>query len=89
MASCHVIRAAEEAGVSHSSVYRRRRTNAAFAVKWQAALVQGYARLEIEMVRAAIEAVTGVDYDADRPNVGDPAIIVSFSACDKDASLKW
>ena len=66
-ASCHVIWAAEEAGVSHSSVYRQRRTNAAFAVKWQAALVQGYARLEIEMVRAAIEAVTGVDYDADRP----------------------
>lgn len=66
-ASCHVTRAAEEAGVSHTSVYRQRRTSAGFAVKWQAALEQGYARLEIEMVRAATEAVTGVDYDADRP----------------------
>ena len=59
--------ACEEADVGHTSVYRRRRNNAAFALKWQAALEQGYARLELELVRAAIDSLARVEFDASRP----------------------
>ena len=65
--TANVSMACEEAGVGHTSVYRRRRDNAAFAHKWQAALEQGYARLEMEMVRSAVDSLTGLHFDATRP----------------------
>lgn len=66
-ASCNVSLAADEAGVGHSSVYRQRRTRADFAEKWQAALAQGYARLEMALVKAAIDSLAGTAFDAERP----------------------
>ena len=66
-ASANVTLACEEAGVGHTSVYRRRRDNAAFAIKWQAALEQGYARLEMELVRSAVDSLGSLSFDASRP----------------------
>lgn len=51
--SCNVGAACEEAGVARVTVYRQRRNRADFALKWQAALEQGYARLELALVEAA------------------------------------
>jgi hypothetical protein len=45
--SC-ILTAARAAGISTSHIYRLRRTNAAFAQQWQAALLEGYALLELE-----------------------------------------
>ena len=58
-ASCNVTVACAEAGVAHTTVYRQRRQRADFAQKWQAALEQGYARLELALVEAANNALTG------------------------------
>lgn len=66
-ATCNVHAACDEVGVGHTSVYRQRRLRADFAVKWQAALEQGYARLEAALLRAAAEAMEGVAFDADVP----------------------
>jgi FixJ family two-component response regulator len=66
-ATCNVTIAAEQAQVGHTSVYRQRRLRADFAAKWQAALAQGYARLEMALVEAAVDSLEGVEFDADRP----------------------
>lgn len=66
-ASCNVTLACEEAGVGHTSVYRQRRTRADFAAKWQGALEQGYARLEVELVRTAIDSLADAPFDGERP----------------------
>jgi hypothetical protein len=65
-ATCNVRRACAEAGVAHTSVYRRRRLRPDFAAKWQAAVEQGYARLEVEFLRACAESVQGCEFAADR-----------------------
>ena len=52
-ASCNVSYAAACAGFSTAAVYKRRRRDPGFAARWQAALAQGYARLEAGLVRAA------------------------------------
>ncbi len=66
-ASCNVTLACEEAGVGHSSVYRQRRQRPDFAARWQDALEQGYARLEMAVVEAAIAAAEGRDRTGGRP----------------------
>ena len=66
-ATCNVTIAAEQAQVGYTSVYRQRRLRADFAAKWQAALAQGYARLEMALVEAAVDSLKGVEFDADRP----------------------
>lgn len=66
-ASCNVSLSAAQTGVGTTSVYRRRRLRADFAAKWQAALEQGYARLEMGLVEAAIKALKGGKFDAERP----------------------
>jgi hypothetical protein len=66
-ASCNVTLACAEAGVGHSSVYRQRRTRPDFAAKWQAALEQGYARLEMALVEAAAGSFDDASFDAERP----------------------
>ncbi|WP_444857355.1 hypothetical protein [Sphingosinicella sp.] len=52
-ASCNVSYAAACAGFSTVTAYRRRRRDPGFAERWQAALAQGYARLEAGLLRAA------------------------------------
>lgn len=65
-ATCNVRLAAETAGIGSDAVYRRRRQRADFAAKWQAAVEQGYARLEVEFLRACAESVEGCEFAADR-----------------------
>jgi hypothetical protein len=70
-ASCNVTTSAAAAGFAHTTVYRYRLTRPEFAARWQAALCQGYARLELALLNAALETVGDVDvaasFDADRP----------------------
>lgn len=60
--SCNVSFAAERAGISWCTAYKRRREHPAFERRWIAALEEGHARLEIELVRAAAESVEGVEF---------------------------
>ena len=66
-ASCNVRTACEAADVAPTTVYRQRRMRADFAIKWQAALEQGYARLELALLRSATDTMEGIAFDADRP----------------------
>lgn len=66
-ASCNVSAAAAAAGFSAVTVYNHRRCDPAFARKWQAALDQGYARLEMELVRHASAMVENFEVDPDAP----------------------
>src|SRR3546814_9230368 len=53
-ASSNVAASARAAGVSANAMYRERRRNAAFAKRWLAALCEGYARLEAELLSEAL-----------------------------------
>lgn len=64
-ATCNVTRSARAAGFSTVAIHRRRSLDATFADRWQAALAQGYVRLEMEMVRRANEALEGTAPDPD------------------------
>ncbi len=71
--TCNVSLSAERAGIALSTVYKMRRRDAAFAAAWQRALDDGYQRLEMGLVQAALAAVEGQRPDAtdggDRPIV--------------------
>ncbi|WOF43681.1 hypothetical protein KNJ79_01560 [Sphingopyxis indica] len=58
-ASSNVAASARAAGVSANAMYRERRRNAAFAKRWLAALCEGYARLEAELLSEALVAPNG------------------------------
>lgn len=64
-ASCNVERARKAAGVLSPCVYRVRQRDPLFAEQWQAALEIGYERLEMALLRRAIEAVEGLTLDAE------------------------
>src|SRR6187401_409511 len=64
-ASCNVTAAAEAAGFSREAIYKRRRHDPCFAERWQAALEQGYARIEMALVRRAADALEGLAPDPD------------------------
>lgn len=66
-ASCNVLASCEAAGFGNYSVYKRRREDAAFAQRWQAALEQGYVRIEAALVRRAADALEGFAPDPDTP----------------------
>lgn len=51
--TCNVTRAAEEAGVSTSSAYRRKKEDAAFRAGWLEALSVAYQRLEFVLLDRA------------------------------------
>ena len=51
--SYNVTYAAARTGFSRHAIYARRRSDPGFAERWQAALEQGYARLELALVKAA------------------------------------
>ncbi len=59
--------ATAEAGFSKVTVYNRRRTDPGFAASWQAALEQGYARIEMLLVQRAAEVLEGFAPDPDAP----------------------
>lgn len=67
--TCNVSLSAERAGVALSTVYKMRQRDAAFAAAWARALDDGYQRLELGLVQAALAAVEGPRVDAsDVPN---------------------
>lgn len=66
-ASCNVTASAAAAGFSSEAIYRRRRNDPAFAQRWQAALEQGYARIEALLVQRAAEALEGFAPDPETP----------------------
>ena len=66
-ATCNVRSSAREVGFTTFTVYRQRRLRADFAEKWRLALEQGYARLEIALLRAANDSIEGIEFDADQP----------------------
>ncbi|WP_260599244.1 hypothetical protein [Sphingomonas endolithica] len=66
-ASCNVTAAAEAVGFSTPTVYRLRQTRPEFAARWQAALEQGYARLELALLKAAVDTIDDVPFDVERP----------------------
>ena len=49
--SSNVTRSADEAGLTTSAVYRKRRHDPAFARQWLAALYEGYLHLEMDVLR--------------------------------------
>jgi hypothetical protein len=56
-ATCNVRLASEACGIANANIYLTRRRDAAFAAEWEAALASGYARLEAEALRYALERV--------------------------------
>jgi hypothetical protein len=66
-ASCNVTLSAKAAGFSREAIYKRRRHDPAFAERWQAALEQGYARIEMLLVQRASDALEGFAPDPDAP----------------------
>lgn len=66
-ASCNVTASAQAAGFSKEVIYRHRRRDPAFAARWQAALEQGYVRIEMLLVRRAEQVLEGVVADPDTP----------------------
>ncbi|MEK6638869.1 MAG: hypothetical protein AABY88_12390 [Pseudomonadota bacterium] len=66
-ASGNVRMAAAEVGFTTFTVYRQRRMRPDFAARWEVALAQGYARLEMALVAAANDSLDAVEFDADRP----------------------
>jgi hypothetical protein len=57
--SANVRAAARAADVSPSCVYRERRASEGFRAAWSAALAEGYARLETELLSEALIPVSG------------------------------
>jgi hypothetical protein len=51
--TCNVTRACEAAGVGVTSVYRRKKENAAFRAKWLAAISIAYQQLELVLLERA------------------------------------
>ncbi|MCY7280166.1 MAG: hypothetical protein LH610_04590 [Sphingomonas bacterium] len=65
-ASCNVTASAASAGFSKEALYRRRRTDPDFADRWQAALEQGYVRLEMMLLHGATGRADPAADPADR-----------------------
>jgi len=55
--SCNVTFAAKEAGISVSSVYRRRQVDATFRAEWGRAVAVGYSQLEMILLERALHGV--------------------------------
>lgn len=76
--TCNVKRAAKAAGAWPHTVYRFRREQPAFAARWQAALEDGFARLELALVGGATHAV--IPRKTEKPAKRSP--IAPMSAAD-------
>jgi hypothetical protein len=63
--SSNVTTAAKAAGFSRVALYNRRRLDAAFAARWQAAVEQGVAEIQVGLVHAARAAVGAIPHDPD------------------------
>jgi hypothetical protein len=66
-ATCNVTASAKVCGFTCAGIYKRRRTDPAFARKWQAALEQGHARIAMLLAQRAAEALEGFAPDPESP----------------------
>ena len=66
-ASCNVTLAAQACGLSKGALYWRRRVDPGFADRWQAALSQGYVRVEMLLLDLAENTLAGRAPDPDSP----------------------
>ncbi|MDT7529420.1 hypothetical protein OVY29_12165 [Sphingopyxis sp. SE2] len=62
--SSNVAASARKAGISANAMYCERRRNPGFAARWHAALCEGFARLEAELLSEALIAPSGNVKDA-------------------------
>ena len=60
----NVSASAKRAGTNANAMYRERRRNTGFAARWHAALCEGFARLEAELLAEALVAPNGNVKDA-------------------------
>jgi hypothetical protein len=63
--TCNVTRACEEAGVSLSHAYKRRKADAAFRAAWREAIGVAYQRLELVLIERALNGTDKVVIKAD------------------------
>jgi hypothetical protein len=68
-ATANVMASAKACGFTPQALYARRRKDAAFQQRWDAALAQGYAHIEALLVQRAIEALEGFEPDPATPIV--------------------
>lgn len=78
-ATCNVRLASRTAGIQHNVAYLARRQDPGFAADWSEALASGYARLEVEALRYALERLPGgvdphAEQDGDPDGDGDGAV---------------
>jgi hypothetical protein len=66
-ASCNATYAIRACGLSKGALYYRRRKDAGFAARWQAALSQGYVRIEMLLIDNAERTLSGKAPDPDCP----------------------
>lgn len=59
----NVSASAKIAGMTAASAYRERRNSDAFRAAWHAALCEGYARLEVELLADALRVASGKIHD--------------------------
>lgn len=57
-ATCNVLRSCEAAGTSSVTVYRHRKSSAAFRAQWAETLREAYADLELAMLERALNGTT-------------------------------
>ncbi len=65
--TCNVRASVAAVGFTHFTVYRHKKLRPEFAAKWQAVLAHNYDRLEMELVRAALDALEDIVFDPERP----------------------
>jgi hypothetical protein len=73
-ATANVSASAEAAGFSTTAIYKRRMAEAGFRTRWQAALEQGVARIEMALVHCAAASLEGTPIVGDHPT---PAMSVA------------
>ncbi|WP_298813993.1 hypothetical protein [uncultured Sphingomonas sp.] len=95
-ATCNVKLAAQGCGVDPCTPYRLRRADASFAAAWDAALASGYARLEAEALRYALERLPasvdphgGGGAEAARAAIADSPVNAVVERRASDADLRF
>ncbi len=95
-ATCNVKLAAQGCGVDPCTPYRLRRADAGFAAAWDAALASGYARLEAEALRYALERLPasvdphgGGGAEAARAAIADSPVNALIERRASDADLRF
>lgn len=81
--TCNVRLSVATAGVSPCQAYRRRRRDQVFAAEWRAALTMGYERLEEELLRITLDALTRI---GDGTGVGEDTGDAEGAGADPGAS---